>query len=241
MQSNQSRLVNILVFVPGFLEDAEQMNEALGIQLHSDLLLRLENQLEDLFKWRWRWGEDNPQAAWEKDSGRGGPLGRTLHFATSVQAAEVMTYNAVLLWILALLWALDPTNTCSTVLAVARRTQAACRPTYTSPSPLHLPGRAIQLRFVAIEICRAFDFQIRNIKNSAISSLFFLMPIGLAWSVLEQDDKWKEAINKSLASSQITSGYQTGRNAFGFGSYAVPKVPMYVNKSKSSSSVDRSN
>jgi hypothetical protein len=217
--------VNILVFVPGFLEDDTRLDRDFDFHLHQHLVSRLNSQLEQLFKWRWRWEAENPHAAWNEESGRESPLGRTIRFAKLAQAVEIMTYNAVLIWILGLLWKLDPSNVHAAVLDAASRSNGSSSRWHTTHGPLHLPGEAMQLRDIAIEICRAFDFQIRNIKENVVSSLFFLMPIGLAWSVLEHDEEWKRAINQSLASSYITSGYQTGKNVFGFGSYAVPELP----------------
>ena len=223
-QSAQSRLVNILVFVPGFLEDDTRLDRNFDFGMHEDLVQRLSFQLEQLFEWRWLWEASNLQAAWEEQSGRVASPARAICFATMSQAVEIMTYNSVLIWILGLLWKLDPLNTRSAVLGAAGHTKECSPCRHAAIGPLHFPVEAIQLRDIAIEIYRIFDFQIRNVQNRAVSSLFFLMPIGLAWSVLEQEEEWKIAIDKSLASSYVTKGYQTGRNVFGFGSYAIPRV-----------------
>lgn len=218
--------MNILIFVPRFLEDDTRLDREFNIDLHNDLVQRLDFQYEQLFKWRWRWEGENLHAAWEEDSDRETPLGRTIRFATLSQAVEIMIYNSVLIWILGLLWKLDPLNIPHIVSDAAGRAQdSGSRQQHTAPSPLHLPGEVIQLHDIAVEICMAFDFQIRNIKDNTVSSLFFLMPIGLAWSVLERDEEWKKIINEGLASSHVTSGFQTGENVFRFGSYAVPKLP----------------
>ncbi|MCJ1379168.1 hypothetical protein MMC17_002268 [Xylographa soralifera] len=231
-QSAQSLLVNILVFVPGFLEDDSRLDQESDFALREDLVQRLNIHLEELFEWRWRWEARNPNIAWEEESGRESSRGRRIRFATLSQAIEIMTYDSVLLWILGLLWKIDPSNTHSAVLNAARHAHGVSSCGYTAPSPLHLPGEAVQLRDVAIEICRAFDFQIRNIEKNAASSLFFLMPIGLAWSVLEHEEEWNKAISHGLARSYVTRGYQTGHNVFGFGRYAVPKLPFFESGSK---------
>lgn len=225
-QSAQSRLVNILIFVPGFLEDDARLDREFDPWFHEDLVRRLRFQLEQLFRWRWRWERENLQAAWEGESEGEASVGRAVRFATLAQAVEIMIYNSVLIWILALLWKLDPLHTPAAVSEAASNTQDPW--TRHPAGPLHLPGEAAQLRDIAVEICMAFDFQIRNIKDQAVSSLFFLMPIGLAWSVLEREEAWTTVISDGLASSFVTHGYQTGRNVFGFGSYAVPQLPKYV-------------
>lgn len=225
MQSAQSRLVNILIFVPGFLEDDTRLGREFDFEFHEDLVQRLKFQLEQLFTWRWCWEGENLHAAWEVESDREASVGRRLCFATLSQAVEIMIYNSVLIWILGLLWKLDPLNVHSTVLDAAGNAQDPSSHRYITLSPLHRPGETFKLREVAVEICMAFDFQVRNIKDNAVSSLFFLMPIGLAWSVLEHDEHWKSVIIEGLATSHVTRGYQTEQNVFGFGSYAVPKLP----------------
>ena len=217
--------MDILIFVPGFLDDDTQLDRQLDTDLHEDLVQRLKFQLGLLFTWRWRWEEENLNAAWEDDSGREASPGRTIQFAKLSQAIVIMIYNSVLIWILGLLWKLDPFNIPSAVSEAASHAQDTLSCPYAITSPLHLPGEAIQLHDIAVEICMAFDFQIRNIKDKTISSLFFLMPIGLAWSVLERDEEWRRVIGEGLTSSNVTSGFQTGQNVFGFGSYAVPKLP----------------
>ncbi|MCJ1439480.1 hypothetical protein MMC27_008874 [Xylographa pallens] len=223
-QSGQSRLVNILVFMPGFLEDHSRLVQEYDFVLHQDLLQSLQFQLKQLFEWRWHWQMEYLCAAWEEENDRDVFPGRAIRFATTSQAAETMIYNTVLIWILGLLWKVDPSNTSSIVLDAARHTQGTLSGRYTRHGPLHLPGEVVNLHDVAVEICRAFDFQIRNTVNNSASILFFLMPIGLAWSVLGHEEEWAKAINESLSKSHVTSGYQTGQNVFGFGSYAVPNV-----------------
>ena len=233
-QCAQSRLLSILAFVPGYLEDDARLDLDFNLKLHGDLIKHLTSQLEQIFAWRWRWEEDNPLSSWEERNGRKASLGPAVRFASLTQGVEIMTYNAVLIWILGLLWKLDPHNVPSHICNAANGTQFNSSSQYITVGPLHLPGQSIQLWDIAIEICRVFDFVIRNIKNKVVSSLFFLMPIGLACSVLDHDERWTKAINDSLASSHVTTGYKTGQNIFGFGSYAFPKIPKQVIESFSS-------
>ena len=108
VQSAQSRLVNILVFVPGLLEDESQLNQKSDSALREDRVCRLQVQLEELFEWRWCWEAENSNIVWEEESGRVLPLGRRIRFTILSQAIEIMTYDSVLLWILGLLWEIDP-------------------------------------------------------------------------------------------------------------------------------------
>ena len=161
-----------------------------------------------------------------------------------------MLYNTILLWLLGLLRKLLNTNV--VILAV----QAAAKHTYeyshslphprpptptffdagTLAKPLLSPGAAVTLREPAIEVARIFAWLLRRAQsegsNAKFSALFFLMTIGVAWSVLADGNGyknvveggtavWRELVRTSLKSSKITSGYATGENAFGFGFYAA--------------------
>lgn len=225
-RSTQSQLIDILAFIPGFLEVDKQLETNLDVLLQNDLIQQINSQLEELFKLRWRWEAANLGTVHEETHIRQGNLRPgALSFANVSQAADIMTYNAVLIWLLGLLWKLDPKQIDSSVTRAANYTRTVSSCQQTQDSPLRRPGEAVYLRDVAIEICRSFNFLLRNIKNSSISALFFLMPIGLAWNVLKHEENWRNAINETLALSNITKDYHTGQNAFGFGAYAIPQLP----------------
>ncbi|KAG8528674.1 uncharacterized protein KY384_006361 [Bacidia gigantensis] len=230
-----------MIFVPGFLEDDAKLDQDVSIEACKALWQRIVAQLDLLFTWRWQWHHQNPQVVEEniiKDNRR---QKLALHFTSLLHAVDILTYDSALIWLLGLLWKLNP---CLAPLAVedsASRTKLSIlSPSSENPNCLHLPGSATKLKEVAIEIYHVFDFQMRNIRGHRVSSLFFLMPIGLAWSVLQGDEKWRSSITETLALSRVTKGYQAGqnpiirggdggeevveRNAFGFGAYAVPRV-----------------
>ncbi|OCL03880.1 hypothetical protein AOQ84DRAFT_442428 [Glonium stellatum] len=228
-KSQQNHLVDILAMVPGFLEDDAKLGQLEDLVLRQDLLCRLKCQLQRLYRWRWKWEELNPNAAQEETpstplTNKPRVVEKTLYFSAHLQATEIMLYNAVLLWLLGLLWRLEPLDGSTTVEAAAAAAADISIPVDVSAVTLHLPGQAISLRDPAIEICRVFEFQIANMENSKDSALFFLFPLGLAWSVLEQEAPFREWIRGMLDSSRVTRGYAIGQNLWGFGNYNIPKV-----------------
>jgi len=115
---------------------------------------------------------------------------------------------------------LDPQNAQSIILKAAAHTRGDSLP---FDDPLLRPGETIFHHEVAIEICKTFEFQLQNVKNLRVSSLYFLMPLGLAWSILEHDAKYTDWITRMLNSTKITQGYTIKENAFGFGIYEIPR------------------
>ena len=141
----QSRLCDILVAVPGYLAEYEELKQqtvslprvslsycdsatataSRTVQRRSALLKSLESRLERLFLWRWTWQRHHghevsvdlespslpqPNASANKVLGSIGRPRRSerLVFSRAGAAAEIMLYNATLMWLLALLWKLEP-------------------------------------------------------------------------------------------------------------------------------------
>jgi len=104
----QSRLTNILVFVPGFLEDKVKLDRDWSVADRNDLVDRIQIQLAELFNWRWQWDETNQNAVYERARAdqhgvHPAPVKTTLHFLSISQASEILLYNAVLAWIMELI------------------------------------------------------------------------------------------------------------------------------------------
>ncbi|KAK5219624.1 hypothetical protein LTR72_008008 [Exophiala xenobiotica] len=253
-KSSQNQLVDILAYVPGFLEDQARLDEqwprpstSEGFRFRLDLVQRIEYQVARLYNWRWHWEEINPHSVWEVDpesmpshhffaAHRPRRIRKTLIFSTFSKAIEISLYNAVLLCLLGLLWSLQTPidedehehdeDSPSSIELLSQTT------TSTS-TPLHLPGTVDSLIEPAIEICRAFEFQLLNVKNTSTSTstaLFWLFPLGLASKVLEDNAtrEYMAWIKDMLDSSQITRGYgATGgqnTNTAGFGFYKFPQI-----------------
>ncbi|OAP61338.1 hypothetical protein AYL99_03541 [Fonsecaea erecta] len=224
----QNRLVDILVHIPGFLQDQAQLEQAPSEQFRLELVQRIEYQIAKAHNWRWQWEEMNPTVAWEVDpetllpADNGllalepRPVRKVLVFSSFAKAAELSLYNAVLLFLLGLLWTLKPT--------AAQPSPPSVR-VAPAPSALFLPGDSIDsLVEPAVEICRAFEFQLLAAKTSRDSALFWLFPLGLASMALEDHADYLAWIRNMLDASQVTRGYGTGGNTFGFGFYRLPKI-----------------
>jgi hypothetical protein len=164
------------------------------------------------------WEVDPEILPWRKDLGSPRPAIAALVFSSFEKAVEVALYNAVLLCLLGLLWSFrDPEDD-----SLWSDELANC--------PLLPPGRARSLVGPAVEICQAFEFQQAHVKGNQQSVLFWLFPLGLANSVLEDSAEYTAWIQRLLEMSQVTRGYGRGRNTAGFGFYKLPKVsPKKVN------------
>ena len=216
--NSQNKLANILTFVPGFLEDETRSNLDDDLEKQQNLIQRIIEQLEQLFQWRWRWQERHSAAAWEAARGDS-DVSPMIQFMDPQRAVEIMLYNACLMWLLGVLWKISPDGAPEIIFQAATTTSAGCSSGHRGCSPLLLPGQDYSLRGPAIEVCRVLNFQLEQASKTTFSALCFLMPVGMAWSVLENDDEWRAFISGSLAKSSITKGYETGANVFGFGLY----------------------
>ncbi|KAK5231757.1 hypothetical protein LTR47_007160 [Exophiala xenobiotica] len=252
-KSSQNQLVDILAYVPGFLEDQARLDEqwprpstSEGFRFRLDLVQRIEYQVARLYNWRWHWEEINPHSVWEVDpeimpshhffaAHRPRRIRNTLIFSSFSKAIEISLYNAVLLCLLGLLWSLqtpidDDGNDDEDSPSSSSPLQELLSQTTSTSTPLHLPGTVDSLIEPAIEICRAFEFQLLNVKNTSTSTstaLFWLFPLGLASKVLEDNAtrEYMAWIKDMLDSSQITRGYgTTGQNTAGFGFYKFPQI-----------------
>ncbi|KAF2869977.1 hypothetical protein BDV95DRAFT_620481 [Massariosphaeria phaeospora] len=220
---------DILVHVPGFLADDTKLQQHADTPAHTALLQRVESSLSTLYIWRFTWEIANPTAAYETSSPTTSPpnrrvIARRLLFRTHSQAAEILLYNAIQMWLIGLLLRLSPTTASSTISAIATLAAAFTNfPNPISSGALRLPHDTHSLRDPAIEICRAFEFQITAPEQNKQSSLFFLFPLGIAWPVLEREDAYRAWMREMLDSWPVTRGYAIGRNKW-FGKYYLPKV-----------------
>ncbi|XXG96885.1 hypothetical protein Hte_003176 [Hypoxylon texense] len=258
----QSQLLDILVTIPGLLEEESHIDDVtvrpsddlidpafiLDEQLIRRVKLcgRIAAQLERLYHWRWDWQYEYGQyvTADEPDWQPNSPTSRgaygegpRLQFGRSVFANDIMLYNAALLWLMSLLWKLEPSGAASIIDGCAQRAAVTSTPTsahsaHSSPmmssndilfEPLHRPGASFSIRDPAIEICRAFDWQCRRHEQHAASAdqtCLYLFPLGMARAVLDDDQDAQDWIDSMLDTSPITAGYgRHGGSIVGFGSY----------------------
>lgn len=214
-KSPQNELVDILVNLPGYLQDLALVQQ--GTLSKATLISHLEADLLLLHQWRWRWGLSNPHGAREL------PLSslpseltlcnnRAYHdvlwFESFTQSTEVLLYNAVLICTLGMLAHISPK-------------QYSCQSPLASISPLHLPYHQTSLTSAAVEICRAFEYQLINVSGSREASYFWLLPLGVAGKILQNNVLYKPWVDEMLeASKNLRShGNQTSEFAFGYWSF----------------------
>lgn len=224
----QSELLDILVVVPGILQDHAAL-EAAQITQHSpytEILERVKTQITILYQWRWKWqkrsahevGTQASSVVSASDSSE--QVGR-LRFRRIVAASEIMLYNAVLMWLMALLYKMDPLGASQQIEACAN---AAIPPNddaarYASFQPLRRPGAAFTLRDPAIEICRAFEWVTRHHAYSKEPTFLYLFPVGMAMTALKDDPQAMAWVRALLNTSPATASYAQGENQAGFGFY----------------------
>jgi hypothetical protein len=207
---------------------------------HQSLRNRLLSQLEDLYAWRWRWQAANhgvvstslhnatqgpsPGISAIPNSSRAAEVPAQLLFTHGEAAAEITLYNAILIWLLALVWKLEPI--CGAELIQHCAKNAMLRETGSSQvdstgsaggsasparrfDPLQGPGAALGIREPAMEICRVFEWQSRTHGAAATRGpdALYLFPMGTAMSVFEEDPDSMVWARSMLARSRVTSGY----------------------------------
>ena len=232
-KSNQENLVDILVHVPGLLQDQRTAHLDCDPRLRQGLVCQVVRQLGILFQWRWTWDFDHPNAAMEKTRGNYESQGilypaearNLLKFSSFTMAVEISLYNAVLLCLLGLLYSeltVEQAQTEINKAAVEAQTPRNCYA--ASALELPLPG-LISMRAAAVEVIRSFEYQLSHIgRDEGTPTLFWLFPLGLASKVLRRDPGATLWIQRMLDTSEITRGYGRGNNAFGFGFYELPDV-----------------
>ncbi|KAK7751802.1 hypothetical protein SLS62_006288 [Diatrype stigma] len=109
----------------------------------------IADQLEKLYRWRWDWQHQNGRhvtvgpacwqpgdPAWNVLGGGGGKReGRLLNrlvFDSPTHANDIMLYNATLIWLMALLWKVDPARAAGVIEDCARRARTNRPPSYHS-------------------------------------------------------------------------------------------------------------
>jgi hypothetical protein len=223
-KTQQNHLGDILVMVPGFLEDDDALKERDDPLLHQNLIARVEEQLVKLYEWRWRWEMQNCPGVWEVSAADARPTEldsvHPLQFISFELSVEIMLYNSIQIWLFGLLFRLIPDHVSPRIVAAAM--SAASRSGYVDPgvqTPLHLPGSHVSLQKLAIEIGQVFEYQ--SLQSVKSVSYWYLFPMGLAYSVLEHEEHYRKWLRGLLDLSPVTSGYIAldGSNETGFGFY----------------------
>ncbi|KAI1098265.1 hypothetical protein F4804DRAFT_132420 [Jackrogersella minutella] len=265
----QSRLLDIFVMIPGFLEENGSIDDMpchLGDELtdHSpisdehldrraDLCQCVAIQLKKLYCWRWDWQrkygryvtiddyewQRNTPSPKAKDFTRNPIRTSRLQFDRPVHADDIMLYNATLMFLMALIWKLQPLQAESIMRACARHASTPQASPPKSPTsalpnvyfePLAWPGTSLSIRDPAMEICRVFDWQCRHHDQHACyndQTCMYLFPMGMARTVLNSDPEYNKWIDSMLDSNPMTVGYgRGGGSVVGFSSF-ITKSALY--------------
>jgi hypothetical protein len=206
-KSPQNYLADILLTVPGMLEDTAALRHQYDSTTHATLVGQVQCQLVKLFNWRWEWEQLNQFSVREELVSLNPKLpavpsqGRIFEsifcFSAFARTTEIMLYNAVQMWLIGLLRSLTPLNSPS-VISIAARIAAGQAGALgdTNITPLMLPVRSFFLREPAIKICRVFEYQCLNLQHSRGAGLFCLLPIGLAYGACNRNRGTKTGSNR---------------------------------------------
>lgn len=243
-KSEQNHLADILVTVPGMLEEDAKLFQREDPVALAGLVDRVLQQLVKLFEWRWQWQERHQFVTWEEPAPASShqeedrPFQSRLAFFDFERATEIALYNAVHMWLIGFLWRIVPNEAGKLIADAAITALAITKLTPTSYlTPLALPGQSCTLREVAIEIVRVFDYQCHNSAHCRNSALFYVLPIGLAYSVLEAEPLYRTWIRSILDMSIVTRGYAIGQNVMGFGFY-LRGMPLHETVTRTTRSVN---
>jgi hypothetical protein len=214
-----------------------------GAELHT----RVASQLETLYRWRWKWQREYGRCVTlDHCDGNAEPSNR-LQFDRALRANDIMLYNSILMWLLALLWKLDPSRAESTIRHCTRAAAASVALTpsdnlHGHPSspglgrddpsisfkPLQHPEASISIRDAAVEICHVYEWKSRNhgkVSSSEDQMCLYLFPVGMAKSVLDREPEYKAWIGSMLDASPHTRAYgRDSDNIAGFAYYITQEA-----------------
>lgn len=222
----ENDIVDILVTVPGLMEDVGRHLALPDPAPPVDIVSRVSFQLQKLFSWRWGWEELHSRNVKEVSRSPTNATAavrqhqackKALEFDSPRRATELMTYNATFLLLLGILRRVDP----SSVTPIVEKAAGHDRPKdIAKMSPLYRPAETFTLRGPATEICRCYEYQVEHRGSGPNSSLFYLFPLALAGMVLKEDAMFTVWIRNMLDTSPVTTGYGVDQsNVYGFGHY----------------------
>lgn len=201
----------------------------------SNVLNCVVAQLESLFVWRLHWqiafGLDVCAESGIRESSmeffthpNDSPTNRPdkLRFSRPGAASDIALYNAVLMWLLALISELEPLNAefiiqrCAYQALVSRpdvefaftprpATELTELPSF---EPLRGIGSTTRVRDAAMEICRVFEWQSSHHASTAWeTSSVYMFPIGLALCVFDTEPETRDWIRTMLDTHALTRDY----------------------------------
>ncbi|KAM5353341.1 hypothetical protein ACJZ2D_016757 [Fusarium nematophilum] len=213
----QSKLLDFLAYVPGFLEDYYAL-EAAEVYSKYGAGVKLE-KADKVFR-------ASP------DHLRHRCLKFDYHENSNVRAGDITLYNALHLWMIALLWKVEPLSqrVPAIIVECAKKAALASPGAHdstsdlpgesTSPSdppsfaPLAGPGECVGLRSPAMEILRVYEWQCRNhhITGQSTEPIYlYMFPFGMAMGILDKEPEIGEWITEMAGTSIHTAAYTVGR------------------------------
>ncbi|KAI3335297.1 hypothetical protein F4824DRAFT_465337 [Ustulina deusta] len=205
----------------------------------SHMTNRVVAKLESLFVWRLHWQVAFGSDVWvektpsvESLARRNAPAAAAnrhdkLRFSRPGAAADIALYNAVLMWLLALINELEPPRAQFLIQSCAYQAMmsmpdvafaftpgAAATGLAELPScePLRCVGSTTRVRDAAMEICRVFEWQSANHASTTPSetNFVYMFPIGLALCVLDAEPDTRGWIRAMLDANALTRDYGVG-------------------------------
>ncbi|KAM5350188.1 hypothetical protein ACJ41O_006693 [Fusarium nematophilum] len=195
-----------------------------------------------MFLWRWDWqSKYGAGVKLEKadkvfraspDHLRHRCLKFDYHENSNVRAGDITLYNALHLWMIALLWKVEPLSqrVPAIIVECAKKAALASPGAHdstsdlpgesTSPSdppsfaPLAGPGECVGLRSPAMEILRVYEWQCRNhhITGQSTEPIYlYMFPFGMAMGILDKEPEIGEWITEMAGTSIHTAAYTVGR------------------------------
>lgn len=203
---------DILCDMPGLMEDITKLKRleiepAQRVSFTQNLVKNISAHLVDLYDWRTKWEEDNPNSCLEVQSPQQPEdeeflFSKYLQFSALSSAHEIILYNTALLMILGFGFAIiGPT--------FDARVSNYPLPRTTPHGPLALPGEALIARTVAIEVCQIAEYCLTAHPNSV--GVWLISPMKVAqlnFPPTSREAKWLD--DRMVAVADI-SGCEIGR------------------------------
>lgn len=191
---------------------------------------RIANVLQQLFQWRWEWQNQYGEGVKLEKAAKvfrttpdylgGQCLKFDFRENPNVRAADIALYNALLLWMIAFIWKLEPLGQRVPAVIAKRAQNAALVPDQGIPelslmfAPLAAPGESVHLRSPALEILRVYEWQARNHHVTAQSTepiYLYMFPFAMSMGILDKEHDIGEWVTEMAGTSIHTAAYKVGR------------------------------
>ena len=235
-KTDQDKLVDLLAQVPGLAETQQALRESFDCQRQHKMINTVLIHVSRLLQWRCKWEVGHPHAAAEVNREHTPSTAflpsqthHFLRFSCFSTAVEIALYNAVLIYYLGLIYSEMTAIQARTVVQQLATSEDSESNVWLNRALIHPAHCPVTLEGAAVEIVRSFEYQLVHAQHCPDTpALFWLLPLGLALGILEEDDVMSQWIRTMLDTSIVIRGYGRGKNAFGFGSYQLPKVDKRI-------------